>query len=46
MEKINIELIKIFGPSILKVSIPQKIVNNLNNYIDRIIMDEKKSKEY
>ena len=45
MEKINIELIKIFGPSILKVSIPQGIVDNLNNYIDRIIMDEKKSKE-
>ena len=45
MEKINIELIKIFGPSILKVSIPQIIVDNLNNYIDRIIMDEKKSKE-
>ena len=45
MEKINIELIKIFGPSILKVSIPQKIVNNLNNYIDGIIIDEKKSKE-
>ena len=45
MEKINIELIKIFGPSILKVSIPQTIVDNLNNYIDRIIMDEKKSKE-
>ena len=45
MEKINIELIKIFGPSILKVSIPQTIVDNLNNYIDRIILDEKKSKE-
>tara|TARA_B100001996_G_C18555405_1_gene552542 strand:- start:136 stop:780 length:645 start_codon:yes stop_codon:yes gene_type:complete len=45
MEKINIELIKIFGPSILKVSIPQSIIDNLNNYIDKIILDKKKSKE-
>ena len=45
MEKINIELIKIFGPSILKVNIPKPIIDNLNNYIDKIIMDKKKSKE-
>ena len=45
MEKINIELIKIFGPSILKVSIPKLIIDNLNNYIDKIVLDEKKSKE-
>ena len=45
MEKINIELIKIFGPSILKVSIPKPIIENLNNYIDKIILDKKKSKE-
>tara|TARA_B100000674_G_C37699506_1_gene849860 strand:+ start:188 stop:832 length:645 start_codon:yes stop_codon:yes gene_type:complete len=45
MEKINIELIKIFGPSILKVSIPKAIIDNLNNYIDKIILDKKKSNE-
>ena len=45
MEKINIELIKIFGPSILKVSIPKPIIDNLNDYIDKIILDKKKSKE-
>ena len=45
MEKINIELIKIFGPSILKVSIPQSIIDNLNNYFYKIILDKKKSKE-
>ena len=45
MDKINIELIKIFGPSILKVSIPKPIIDNLNNYIDKIILDKKKSKE-
>ena len=45
MEKINIELIKIFGPSVLKVSIPETIVNNLNNYIDEIINDNEKFKK-
>ena len=45
MEKINIELIKIFGPSILKVSIPKAIIDNLNNYIDKIVLDKKKSNE-
>ena len=45
MEKVNIELIKIFGPSVLKVSIPETIVSNLNNYIDEIIKNKEKSKE-
>ena len=40
MEKVNIELIKIFGPSVLKVSIPETIINNLNNYIDEIIKNK------
>ena len=45
MEKIDIQLIKIFGPSILKVRIPETILNNLNIYIDKIIADKEKSKE-
>ena len=45
MEKINIQLIKIFGPSVLKVTIPETIVNNLNNYIDEIIKNKEKSKK-
>tara|TARA_B100001175_G_C19423732_1_gene597454 strand:- start:256 stop:900 length:645 start_codon:yes stop_codon:yes gene_type:complete len=45
MEKINIELIKIFGPSVLKANIPEEIINNLNNYIDKTIENEKKSRE-
>ena len=43
MEKVNIELIKIFGPSVLKVSIPETIVSNLNNYIDEIIKNKERS---
>ena len=45
MEKVNIELIKVFGPSVLKVSIPETIINNLNSYIDKIIENKEKSKE-
>ena len=45
MEKIDIQLIKIFGPSILKVSIPKTILDNLNIYIDKIIADKQKSQE-
>ena len=45
MDKLNFELIRPFGPSIFKVKIPEKIVNDLNNYIDNIIENEKKAKE-
>ncbi len=41
-EKVNFEIFKQFGPSILKVKIPQHIVNNLNNYVDQTISDDKK----
>ena len=35
--------LKPFGPSILKAKIPEKIVKNINNYIDELIFDKKKS---
>ena len=41
----NIQLIKPFGPSILKVKIPEQILNELNKYIDEIIENNNKSKE-
>ena len=44
-KKINSRIIKKFGPSILQVKIPDEIVKNLNNYVDKIIDDENKSKE-
>ena len=40
--KINFEIFNRFGPSILKVQIPQNIINNLNNYVDQAISDDKK----
>ena len=44
MEKIDIKILRTFGPSVLKVSIPKNIVNSLNNYIEKIINDKEKSK--
>ena len=40
--KVELKFIKPFGPSVLKVKIPNEIINELNNYIDQIIKDQKK----
>ena len=40
--KVDFEIFKSFGPSILKVKIPENIINNLNNYVDQTISDDKK----
>ena len=45
MENYKIGLIKPFGPSVVKTTIPEKIVKDLNNYVDQLIIDEKRSKE-
>ena len=39
----KIEVSKPFGPSVAKVSIPEKIIDDLNNYVDKIIIDQSKS---
>ena len=39
----EVQILKPFGPSILKVQIPKEIINKLNNYTDEIILNEKKS---
>ena len=44
-EKINFELIRKFGPSILKVKIPKNILNSLNNLTDEILVDKEKQKK-
>ena len=38
----DFELIQPFGPSVLKVKIPEEVVNKLNVYIDEIILDNNK----
>ena len=46
MDKIEeFEIIKKFGPSILRVKIPISIVDEINNYVDKIIKDEELSKK-
>ena len=43
-EKINFEVFRRFGPSILKVKIPENVLNSLNNQIDEILVDRDKQK--
>ena len=43
-EKLDIKIIKNFGPSVLKVTIPKNIVNLINQYIDGLVNDKEKTK--
>ena len=45
MEKIEFRIIKEFGPSILKVTIPNDIINKLNLYVDNIVDNKSLSDE-
>ena len=44
MSKTTLNLVRPFGPSVLKAKIPADIIVKLNNYIDGIIIDDEKSK--
>ncbi len=37
------EIIRPFGPTIAKVTMPKEIINKLNNYIDDVLIDNEKS---
>tara|TARA_Y100000389_G_scaffold179809_1_gene194184 strand:+ start:337 stop:984 length:648 start_codon:yes stop_codon:yes gene_type:complete len=43
--EINFKFIRPFGPIICKVTMPKEIVESLNQYVDKIIIDEKKISE-
>ena len=45
MNKENYFIIRPFGPSIVKLKMPENLVNKLNTYVDKITSDEKKSSE-
>ena len=45
MEEIKVNLIRPFGPSILYAKIPDATVKILNEYVERIIDNQNKSKE-
>ena len=39
------KVIRPFGPSVAKVTIPDDLINKLNIYVDKVISDEKKSNQ-
>ena len=41
----EIQILKPFGPTVLKVKIPKKIVDDLNDYVDKIILDNEQKKQ-
>ena len=46
MDKENkIQISRPFGPSIAKVVMPDDLMNTINDYVEKIIADEKKSKD-
>ena len=44
MSKQQLDLMKPFGPWVAKINIPEDLVNKLNDYVDKIVADEEKSK--
>ena len=40
----SFEILKPFGPSIVKVKIPEEIITEMNRYVDDLIKDNEKSK--
>ena len=45
MSEKKLDLMKPFGPWVAKINIPEDLVNKLNDYVDKIIVDEEKSKK-
>lgn len=41
----SFEILRPFGPRIIKSKIPDSIVNKLNDYVDHVVKDKKKSNE-
>ena len=40
----NFEVLKPFGPSIVKIKMSSEMISEMNNYVDLIIQDKEKSK--
>ena len=41
----NFEVLKPFGPSIVKIKMPNKMIEEINEYVDKVIQDENKMKD-
>jgi len=46
MEENKLNIIKPFGPAIAKVKMPEKIINALNDHVDKIVNNEELSKKF
>ena len=44
MSENKIQVYKPFGPSIAKVTIPEDLIKKLNEYVDKIVLDENTQK--
>mgnify|MGYP001158482535 CR=1 FL=1 len=44
--KTNYQVIKTFGPSIFKTKIPEYILDNLNEYTDKLLKDQEAQRKY
>ena len=41
----NVKLFRPFGPTIMEIDMPDEVVKNVNDYVEKIVQDKKKSKE-
>ena len=41
----NFEVLKPFGPSIVKIKMPNNMIEQINDYVDNVVQDQKKIKE-
>ena len=46
MEENKLNVIRPFGPAIAKVKMPEKIINTLNDHVDKIVNNEELSKKF
>ena len=46
MDENKINIIKPFGPAIAKVKMPEKIINALNDHVDKIVNNKELSKKF
>ena len=44
-EEIKMNVLRPFGPSVAKINMPEELINNLNNYVDKTILDIEKLDE-
>ena len=40
----NFEVVKPFGPSIVKIKMPDEMIEEINDYVDKVIQDKQKIK--